>query len=266
MVRLWILLTTLLTTLGVVLVASPAHADVDDFVYDSWHVSYQLDVDEEGRAVARVTEKLVAVFPDFDQNRGIVRALPLTYEKANAAPQEISVTDESGTAIPFDTDDDGTFRIILIGDDNFVRGVHTYVISYTLHDVILTTDDRDEFYWDIVPIERAQSIAAFSAEFDVAKDLSPRLTGATACFTGTAYSTETCEMSEAQVDSGRSKLAIAPFALPGGSRGDRWDRIRARERGSATCTTPEFASRHRTRGDRGCGARAWHRGRGTRVA
>ncbi len=217
MVRLWILVTTLLTTLGVALVASPAHADVDDFVYDSWHVSYQLDVDEEGRAVARVTEKLVAVFPDFDQNRGIVRALPLTYEKANAAPQGISVTDESGTAIPFDTEDDGTFRIILIGDDSFVRGVHTYVISYTLHDVILTTDDRDEFYWDIVPIERAQSIAAFSAEFDIANDLAPRLTGATACFTGTAYSTETCEMSEAQVDSGRSKLAIEPFVLPGGS-------------------------------------------------
>lgn len=217
MKRIWIIIAALLASLGATLVASPAHADVDDFSYDSWHVSYQLDVDEEGRAVARVSERLVAIFPEFDQNRGIVRALPLRYERADAAPRDISILDAAGKDVPFEVEDDDTFRIILVGDDSFVRGVQTYVISYTLHDVVLTTDDRDEFYWDVLPIERAQPIAAFSAEFEIAEGLTEELTGATACFTGSAYSTQTCEMSEAQLQPGSTRLVVEPFALPAGS-------------------------------------------------
>ncbi|MGK0720668.1 DUF2207 domain-containing protein [Leucobacter sp. W1478] len=217
MMRLLLLITALLATLGVALGATPAHANVDDFEYDSWHVSYQLDVDEDGRAVARVTEQLVAVFPDFDQNRGIVRALPLSYERADAAPRDIAISDAAGKPVPFEVEDDDTFRIILVGDDSFVRGVQTYVISYTLHDVVLATDDRDEFYWDVVPIERQQPIAAFSAEFSIAEGLGEKLTGATACFTGSAYSTDTCEISEASPQSGSAMLTVEPFALPAGS-------------------------------------------------
>lgn len=207
----------MLAALALGLGATPAHADVDDFRYDSWQVSYRLGVDEEGRAVAEVTETLTAVFPDFDQNRGIVRALPLSYEKADAAPENISVVDASGAPVPFEVQDEDVFRLILVGDDDFVRGTQQYVISYTLRDVVLSTEDRDEFYWDVVPIERAQPIDAFSAEFAIDETLAARLTGATACFTGPAYSTETCEITEAVSDGGTARITVPAFALPAGS-------------------------------------------------
>ncbi len=43
---------------------------VDDFVFESFTADYYLDVDEEGRSVLTTVETFVAVFPDFDQNRG----------------------------------------------------------------------------------------------------------------------------------------------------------------------------------------------------
>ena len=74
--------------------ATPANAGVDDFSYESWDAKYELSLDDNDRAVAKVTETLVPVFPDFDQNRGLIRGLPLRYEGAPAAPENISVTDD----------------------------------------------------------------------------------------------------------------------------------------------------------------------------
>lgn len=218
MARLWTSLTVLLLAATALLIApSAAHADVDDFEYAAWQVHYEVSIDDTGRAVAQVTEQLDAVFPEFDQNRGIVRALPLSYEKADAAPQDITVSDGNGQPVPFSVEDDDSFRIILVGDDQFVRGPQRYVISYTLHDVILATDDRDEFYWDIVPIERAQPIAAFSARVDLSPELAQQFTGATVCFTGDAYATDRCEITEvSQATVGRS-FEVSPFTLAPGA-------------------------------------------------
>lgn len=228
MARFWLLLLATLTLTGVSLspqYATGAQADVDDFSYASWHVDYVLDVDAEGRGIARVTETLVAQFPDFDQNRGIVRALPLKYERADAAPENIGVTDETGAPVPFEVEEDDTFRVILVGDESFVRGEQTYVISYTLRDVILPTADRDEFYWDVAPIERQQPIAEFSGRFEFAPALAESLTGASVCFYGPAYSETRCDITRtapdepgaagAQADA--AVFSIAPFSLPAGS-------------------------------------------------
>ncbi len=199
-----VLLTALIGIAAVLLGSTPANADVNDFGYAKWSAKYELGLDADGRAVAHVTETLVPVFPDFDQNRGIVRALPMRYEDAPAAPEDISVTDAEGRPVPFTTEevsnDAGVeFRAILVGDDSFVHGRQHYVIRYTLHDVVLaaTGTGRDEFYWDVLPIERAQPVAAFSASVTFGPELATHLTGDAACYLGPADATRRCDITGA---------------------------------------------------------------------
>ncbi|MGD9676333.1 MAG: DUF2207 domain-containing protein [Candidatus Bipolaricaulia bacterium] len=212
-------LVAVFVLLGVgVTATSVARADVEDFRYAAWRVTAVIDRDGSGRAFAEITEELTAQFPEFDQNRGIVRALPLTYQFADAAPEDIRVTDGTGAAVPFEVTDDDTFRIIAIGDDRYVRGEQRYTISYRVADVVIAADGRDEFYWDLVPIERPQRIEVFSAELIFSPALAPRLTGAIACFTGPAYATSRCEI-EAPVPQadGSALVRIPELSLAPGS-------------------------------------------------
>ena len=60
----------------VVAVPTAAAASVDDFVYDSFDADYYLVRSAAGTSVLYTTETIVAHFPDFDQNKGIVRWIP----------------------------------------------------------------------------------------------------------------------------------------------------------------------------------------------
>ncbi|MFV0433562.1 MAG: DUF2207 domain-containing protein [Leucobacter sp.] len=198
--------------------AAPARADVNDFGYESWHAEYTIDTDESGRATARVTETLVARFPDFDQNRGIVRGIPIDYEGASTDPRDFSVTDENGAPVSFWTEREGGFVAVLTGDDDYVHGSQTYVISYTLSDVILARDDgaADEFYWDIAPIERAQPISAFSADILFRGAAGQHLDGNARCYRGGANSRAECEITTSDSADERTRLSVGPVSLAAG--------------------------------------------------
>lgn len=181
------------------LAASPAHADVNDFVYDSWHVAYEVSTDDAGRAVANVTETVSPRFPETDQNRGIVRGIPIGYEGVGTDPRDFTVTDAAGKPVPFEIEDEDGYRIVLVGDDSFVHGSQTYVLSYTLSHVVLARDDgtADEFYWDVMDFEHEQPVANFSAEFVFAPELVGELDGNMRCYAGPPRSTEECALSGA---------------------------------------------------------------------
>ena len=174
--------------------ADESEHDVENFYYSTWELRYDISLNDAGHAVAEVTEELHAEFPDFDQNRGIIRSLPLRYHSAPAAPENISVTDDAGQAVPFEVDNEDGFRNILIGDDDFVHGSQTYVITYTLDDVMHATAQADEFYWDLIPSDRPQRIAEVSAQLRLDRQLTSALTGSAACYVGEAGSTESCEL------------------------------------------------------------------------
>ncbi len=64
--------------------AAPAQAGVDDFTFESLDVQYYLDRDDAGHSTLRTVETFVALFPDFDQNKGLVRNIPSTYGGTDA--------------------------------------------------------------------------------------------------------------------------------------------------------------------------------------
>ncbi|GAB3601476.1 hypothetical protein GCM10027408_35330 [Microbacterium tumbae] len=191
--------------------AAPAAADVDDFGYSSWGARYELSLDDEGRALLHVEEHLVADFPDVDQNKGIVRGLATRYQGADLGTTILSVTDAEGAAIPFETDEDDGTLFVLTGTDEYVRGPTDYVISYEMHDVLLTAQDTggDEFSWDLLPLDSTQAIESFRTEIVLDDDLATRLTGEASCYQGTEGSEQRCEITGPEQGDGTVSFSVA---------------------------------------------------------
>ncbi|MGF2949068.1 DUF2207 domain-containing protein [Microbacterium alcoholitolerans] len=195
--------------------ASAASADVDDFSYSSWDARYDISLDGEGRAVARVTETVVAEFPDFDQNKGIVRGYPERYEGAGLSLDIVAVRDADGGDVPFETESEDGTLYVLTGTDDYVRGSTTYVIEYTMRDFMVTGSEsgNDEFYWDLLPLTSTQDIGRFNADIAFDGALVDALTGDTACYQGRQGSTDTCTL-----DGPRSEGGAQVFTVTSGER------------------------------------------------
>ncbi|MGI9823325.1 DUF2207 domain-containing protein [Agromyces sp. Marseille-Q5079] len=175
-------------------------AGVDDFTFASFDAVYDLGRDGDGRSVLETTETLVAVFPEFDQNRGIRRAIPLEYDGHPVDVQVLSVTDAAGEPRPYEaeTDDDDEFLLVTVAGSDYVHGEQTYVITYRQHNVTLQPDDAavDEFYWDVNGVGWAQPFATVRAELRVDASLEDAFTGDAACYRGGSGSGAPCEALE----------------------------------------------------------------------
>ncbi len=176
--------------------APAAISGVDDFVFESFTADYYLDVDENGRSTLRTVETFVAVFPEYDQNRGMRRAIPVSYQGAPTDVQILSVTDETGAARPYTVETDDGFVLVTSAADDFVHGRQTYVIEYTQHNVTRLFEDvgRDEFYWDTNGTGWAQPFGRVEARVHVPATLAVALTGDVACYVGYEGSGTPCEI------------------------------------------------------------------------
>ena len=185
-------------------------ADTSDFSFESFEADYLLERDAKGLAVMRVVETIVALFPDYDQNRGILRDIPNYYGDSPLDLSDITVSDENGNDVYFEKHDvsgydsyskETSFLELALGTDEYVHGRTTYVISYTAHNVIGSfnqTGDTgdDELYWDINGIGWAQSFGRVSVMVHVDPSLVGALTGNSRCYWGYSGSDAECEISE----------------------------------------------------------------------
>lgn len=171
--------------------------NVDDFSFRSFDAVYELSRDADGRSVLETTETLLAEFPEFDQNRGIRRAIPLSFDGHPTDLVVESVTDASGAPRAYETESDeaGEFLLVTIRSDDFVHGEQTYVISYRQQNVTFVPDDVaiDEFFWDVNGTGWRQPFGSVRAELQLSGDLVGALTGDSACYRGPAGSTQPCD-------------------------------------------------------------------------
>jgi uncharacterized membrane protein YgcG len=179
-----------------------AGTGVDDFEFESFDAIYELSRDGSDRSALHTVETLVAVFPEYDQNRGIRRALVTDYKGHSTSIDIVSVTDGNGVPRSYETTGEGEFTMVTIAvpEGQYVHGEQTYVIEYTQSDVTSTETDladgvtRDEFYWDTNGTGWAQPFGEVSATVRVHADLVPSLTGEVVCYYGYEYSTDQCQV------------------------------------------------------------------------
>jgi len=172
--------------------------DVNDFTFYSFDATYALSQDSSKRSMLHTTETLVAVFPDFDQNRGIIRSIPTDYDGHSTHITVKSVTDGSGHQRSYSMGTDGDFTTITIAvpQGQYVHGTQSYVIDYTQTDVTkyFTDTDDDEFYWDVNGTGWQQPFGEVSATVTVARPLVSKLNGQNACYQGSQGSTQKCDI------------------------------------------------------------------------
>lgn len=190
--------------------------DVNAFTFDSFHADYVLGRDASGHATLTTTETLVARFPDFDQNRGIRRSLPATYQGHTTNLQVLSVTDENGQPRPF-TVDAGSSRVDIVSavpEGSYTYGVQTYVITYTQRDVVdyFRNSGAQEFYWNTNGTDWAQPFASVSATVTLDDGLADALLpGRAFCYVGYSGSTDQCEISVEGDTISTQPVALFPY-------------------------------------------------------
>ncbi len=191
--------------------AASVSGDVDDFSFESLDVRYTLGTADDGTSTLLVEERFVALFPEIDQNRGMRRIIPDSYQNAPLNPELVSITDGDGNPRPAETEsEDGEFSMTSRADD-YVHGAQTYVFTYTLENVTRYFDDTgvDEFYWDVNGTEWAQNFGRVSVQIVVPPDLADSLTGSQACYVGYQGSGQTCEITADAAEDGSATLAAS---------------------------------------------------------
>ena len=195
---------------GAVAAVGVSHTGLDDFTFDSFDADYTLTRAADGTSRMRVVETLVAEFPETDQNHGIRRAIPATYNGQPLHATLVSITDESGAPRESEVEDaDGEFSV-LSRADGYVHGRQTYVITYTLENVTWNFPDNGlEFYWDINGVDWAQPFGTVTARLHLPPELAAQLSGRMACYQGVQDATDPCGSIQQSADASGGTVITA---------------------------------------------------------
>lgn len=173
-------------------ISANAFASTNDFYFESFDADYYLAKDQQNKSTLNVTEKLVAIFPNTNQNHGIERAIPKSYNGHPTNPNIIDVTNQNNVSLPYTTYTSNNNLVIRIGESNkYVFGRNEYIIKYNLSNVTNNLQNGDEFYWNVNGTQWQQSFLKVTASLHLAKDITPNFTGQTTCYSGAAGSSET---------------------------------------------------------------------------
>lgn len=128
-------------------------AGVDNFYFDKMEVDYYLSKNAEGRSQLRVKEVFYPVFPEYNQNRGIIRSIPLTYQNHTVDLKMGEMLRDDRPAPVYKNETKSGFRVLTIRDRSdvaYLHGQHKFEFNYTMSDVTMKPKNspRQEFYWD----------------------------------------------------------------------------------------------------------------------
>lgn len=177
-----------------------ASASVEDFYFETFDGDYSISISQSGTAELAVTEKIVPVFPEYDQNRGMIRYLANWYDRAPLETKVLSLTDEVGNQRPLDiySENDMTVVDSVVPEGQFLHGRQEYVLSYQQKNVIgdfTDTSGFQEFYWDINGNGWLQSFETVRATIHVPKELAAGLVQASSsCYYGLEGQDNSCSL------------------------------------------------------------------------
>lgn len=180
---------------SVVATATVTGASVQDFSFSQFSADYYLSKDDEGRSTMRVVERLTAEFPTYQQNKGIIRAIPMMYDGHTVSLKfdDQSLSRNGDPEPVYERQVRSGNLEISTGTDDYVLGQQTYQFTYTLRDVTKTFQNHQEIFWDTNGTEWRQSFDVVIARLHLDPDLTSAFSGETTCYQGSYGSREQCQ-------------------------------------------------------------------------
>lgn len=179
-------------------------SNANNFSFSSATFDYTLKKSETEGSTLHVTEKLVAEFPDFDQNHGIERYIPYTNKGGNnitiqnQSALNFNVT-RNGITEPFSIskESEGYYYTRIGNANSYVTGQQTYVLDYDFSRVITEYNNTDtqELYWDTNGTGWHQRFNTLTANVHLPSDVKPL---DASCYVGKqgANGSERCEITK----------------------------------------------------------------------
>lgn len=193
-------LVILISFLIITISPQASASSLQNFTITRFVQNYNLIKNSDGTSTAKIDEYITADFPVLNQNHGILRALPNSYDGISLKLSDISVDNaqylqtEPPTSWSYTTYSENNNKVLKIGDPNtFVNGVQYYHISYTMQNVVRDFVDHQELYINVNGTDWEQQF--YSVESIITTDNQVAATVQNqVCFTGTLRSTESaCE-------------------------------------------------------------------------
>ncbi|MGB2579626.1 putative membrane protein [Elusimicrobium simillimum] len=116
--------------------------------------TFQSDIKVNTDGSANVTETIKLNVEHVNIRRGIIRDLPLKYKHSRlmdgGLKYKINSLTMDGARHPFFIEREGAFIAVNFGDDDYIsKGMHTYVLNYTVTNTVGFHKDFDELYFNV---------------------------------------------------------------------------------------------------------------------
>ncbi len=193
-------------------------SSLQNLTIESFTADYYLDKNAQNTSTLHTVENIVAKFPDYDQNHGILRALPETYLGHTTSLALDSVTDSNGRPLNYSKSHENDNLVLKIGDaKKYVHGTQTYVITYDQKNVIDFQQNYDLFNWDVNGDQWSQTFNTVSSREHVASSISGSLFAGPKCFVGysDSHDESRCLVSQTTEGDGELITATANMLEPG---------------------------------------------------
>jgi len=178
-------------------VASAQTSGVNNFSFSSFDADYYLSRDTQKHSHLRVHETFVAEFPEYNQNHGIERAIPKSYDGHNLHLKIESVTNAQGKKLTYKKSTSNGNTVLRIGDANkYVHGQQSYSLTYDFKDVTKHFDDHDELFWNTNGTQWLQSFQQVTARLHIDRASAAAYDGRVRCVMGSLGATDPCATTE----------------------------------------------------------------------
>lgn len=165
-------------------------ANTENFYFEDFTADYYLSKDSDGVSRLRVVENLTAVFPAFNQNKGICRFIPfknqdglnVTLDYLNWRNIKISRNGNYEPIYSIEKQDD--FFQVCTGDDDYVLGKQVYTIEYEFVRVVTDFSDHQELYANTNGNGWSQKFNTLTARVHFSDDILDDVTGEAWCYVG----------------------------------------------------------------------------------
>ena len=195
----------LIITPLLVLMSRPVFAtSTENFYFDDFTADYYLSRDAEGISHLKVVENLTAVFPDYNQNKGICREIPFTnYGGVNVTLEKLDASDiellRNGESEPiYSIEKKNDYYRVCTGTEEYVLGKQVYTFEYEFTKVVTDFQDYQELYWDTNGNGWWQKFNKVTARVHFDKEILPAYTGESWCYVGSygASGKERCKIKQ----------------------------------------------------------------------